>query len=296
MWTVHGEETLRRYPSAKDLAQITKSGRYAAGENVYLQITPTGTKSWIFRYRRDSRAHHLGLGSCDLVTLAEARDRGHELRRQVHNGGDPLAAKRSERRQRLLATTRAKTFRECAEAYIAAHESGWRGDHSRQQWTQSLEKYVFPRVGDLNVSDIDLPTVLSVLEPMWTKVPESARRVRNRVELVLDWAAARGIRTGDNPARWKGLLENLLPDQRRANGVKHFAAMDYRVIGAFMSKLRAEEGIAAQALEFAILTAARPSEAAGIRWSEIDGVAWKLPAERMKNHREHRVPLSRRAL
>src|SRR5262249_36150965 len=161
-----------------------------------------------------------------------------------------------------------------------AHEAGWRGDGSRVQWEQSLAKYAFPKIGNLNVADIDRACVLSVLEPMWTEVPETARRVRARIEAVLDFAAARGLRSAENPARWK-LIKRLLPDQRRAQTVKHFAALPYRDIGEFMQRLRAEKGFAARALEFAILTAARASEAAGAQWGELDMAegTWAVPAE-----------------
>ena len=217
-----------------------------------------------------------------------------EARQQA--GGSQGAKGSGTARQRLLAHAHAKTFEECALAYITAHEAGWRGDHSRQQWSASLGKYVFPKIGDLPVADVDLAIVLSVLEPIWTLVPETARRVRNRIELILGWAAARGLRQGDNPARWRGLLENLLSEQRRAQAVNHLAAVPYQQIGAFMEKLRAQEGIAARALEFLILTASRSSEALGAKWSEIDGATWTVPAGRMKAHKEHRVPLSRRAV
>jgi len=212
------------------------------------------------------------------------------------DGKDPLQEKRAAKRQRLLAHAHAKTFEECALAYITAHEAGWRGDHSRRQWSASLERYVYPKIGNMPVADVDLACVLSVVEPIWTLVPETARRVRNRVELILDWATARGLRQGDNPARWRGLLENLLSEQRRAQAVNHLAAVPYQQIGAFMEKLRAQEGIAARALEFLILTASRSSEALGAKWSEIDGATWTVPAGRMKAHKEHRVPLSRRAV
>jgi len=287
---------MRKYPSARDLAKLTKRGRYAVGNNVYLQISEWGTRSWLLRYRVDGRATHMGLGPYDLLTLAEARERGHQARRQLLDGVDPLKEKRAAKRERLLAHAHAKTFKECALAYIAAHEAGWRGDHSRRQWIASLERYVFPKIGNLPVADVDLACVLSVVEPIWTLVLETARRVRNRVELILDWATARGLRSGDNPARWRGLLENLLSEQRRAQAVNHLAAVPYQQIGAFMERLRSQEGIAAKALEFLILTASRSSEALGAKWSEIDGNTWTVPASRMKAHKGHRVPLSRRAV
>jgi len=286
---------MRKYPSAKDLAKLTKPGRYAVGFGAYLQISEWGTRSWILRYRTGDKAMHMGLGSAEIITLKEAREKAHAAQRMRLDGKDPLQEKRAAKRQRLLAHAHAKTFEECALAYITAHEAGWRGDHSRHQWSSSLEKYAYSQIGNLPVADVDLACVLSVVEPIWTLVPETARRVRNRVELILDWATARGLRQGDNPARWRGLLESLLPEQRRAQTVNHLAAVPYQQIGAFMEKLRSQEGIAARALEFLILTASRSSEALGAKWSEIDGATWTVPAGRMKAHKEHRVPLSRRA-
>ena len=251
---------MRRYPSAKDVAQYTRRGRYAVGQNVYLQVSRSGTKSWVFRYRRGERCHHMGLGAYDLLTLAEARDRGYQARRQLLDGIDPLEAKRAGKRQRRASQARTMTFRQAATAYIAAQEPSWRSHRSSVQWTQSLQKYAFPRIGSLPISEIDTPRVLSVLEPIWTKVPETARRIRNRVELVLYYATAHGMRTGDNPAKWRGLLENLLPDQRRANGVNHHAAMPWKDVPAFMARLRAVPGSVARALELAIMCASRSSE------------------------------------
>jgi len=286
---------VRQYPSWKDLLRITKRGRYSCGHGCYMQIAEGGTRAWLFRYRKGDKGYHIGLGSCDYVTLAEAREKSIEYRRMLAAGRDPLTEKRAENRQKLLVAVHAKTFRECATAYIAAHESGWRGDHSRRQWVQSLEKHVFPKIGSLSVADIDLPCVLSVVEPIWTTVPETARRVRNRIELVLDWATARGLRRGDNPARWKGLLESLLP-QRKSRGVKHLAAMKYADAPAFMARLRQKRGdLAARALELQILTGVRPGQACEARWAEISSDVWTLPPERTKNGREHRIPLSHEA-
>jgi integrase len=285
---------MRRYPSAKDLTRITKPGRYAVGHGVYLQIAAGGTRSWLFRYRVGDRQHHMGLGSCNYLSLAEARERAIDAQRQRLNGIDPLGAKRAAKREQRASHLRAMTFQQCAMAYIAAHEPSWRGNHSRRQWTLSLQNHVFPVIGALAVSDIDTPRVLSVLEPIWTQIPETARRIRNRIELIIDYAMAHGMRTGDNPVRWRGLLENLLPEQRRANGVKHLAAMPWRELPAFMHKLRAQPDNAARALELAILCASRPGEVLGAQWCEIDLEAptWTIPPERMKGHREHRVPLS----
>jgi integrase len=286
---------MRNPPSAKEVAKLTKRGRYAVGHNVYLQVSEWGTRSWIFRYRVGGTARHMGLGPYDLLTLAEARERGYQARRQLLAGIDPLTEKRASKRERLLATAHAKTFKECATAYIAAHESGWKGSASRKQWQQSLKRYVYPKIGNLPVANVDLACVLSVLECIWTTIPESARRIRNRIELVLDWATARGLRQGDNPARWKGLLESLLPE-KKPNGVEHLPAMKYADVPLFMARLRNEQGFAARALEFQILTGVRPGQACGARWSEIENDTWAIPPERAKNGREHRIPLSHKAV
>jgi integrase len=284
---------MRRYPSAKDLTKLSKPGRYAVGHGAYLQISQQGTRCWVLRYRNGTKATHMGLGSCEYISLQEAREKAWEAQRQRLAGVDPLQAKReAKRRQRpaLVSTT----FKQVAVAYIAAHEPSWRGNHSRVQWQQSLQRYVFPRIANVAIANITTPTVLSVLEPIWTRVPETARRIRNRIELILDYATAHEMRTGDNPARWRGLLENLLPDQRKANGKKHLPAMPWRETPAFMARLRADPDNAARALELAILTAGRAGEVLKARWSEIDfeTAMWVIPAERMKGHREHRVPLS----
>ena len=171
---------MRKYPSAKDLAKLTKPGRYAVGFGAYLQISEWGTRSWILRYRTGDKAMHMGLGSAEIITLKEAREKAHAAQRMRLDGKDPLQEKRAAKRQRLLAHAHAKTFEECALAYITAHEAGWRGDHSRRQWAASLERYVYPKIGNLPVADVDLACVLSVVEPIWTLVPETARRVRNR--------------------------------------------------------------------------------------------------------------------
>jgi integrase len=282
---------MRNYPSAKELAKKTKPGRYAVGHGAYLQISKWGTRSWIMRYVRDGKARHLGLGSCTYVTLAEAREKAHAARREmILNDIDPLMAKQQAKRGRLLASEREKSFKQCALDYIAAHEDGWRGDHSRQQWVKSLEKHVFPRIGDLPVAGIDVAAVLSVLNPIARSIPETASRVRSRIALVLDWASARDLRTHENPAK----RANLLPKRKRQ--IQHFAAMPYDQVPAFLAELRLRPEMSARALEFAILTAARPSEALGARWSEIKGNVWELPAERMKSGEVHKVPLAPRVV
>jgi integrase len=190
------------------------------------------------------------------------------------------------------------TFRQCAERMIASHEAAWKNPKHRAQWKATLATYAYPMFGDLSVAAVDNGLVLKVLEPLWTTKPETAGRVRGRIEAVLDWAKARGYREGENPARWRGHLDKLLPNRRKVRAVKNHAAMPYRDIPDFMAELRDHTGVSARALEFAILTAGRTSEVIGATWSEIDlksGV-WTIPASRMKAGKEHRVPLSAPAL
>ena len=288
---------MRHYPSAKDLAKLSKPGRYSVGHGAYLQISATGTRSWILRYRSGDKQTHMGLGSCDYVSLQETRQKAWEAQRQRLNGVDPLGAKREARAARAPSTT-TRTFAEAAREYLIAHEAGWRGDRSRLQWQHCLKKHILPALGRKPVNAISTHDIMGVLSPIWTTIPETARRARNRIELILDFATAHGYRTGDNPARWKGLLESLLPDQRRANGVRHLPAMPWREVPAFMQKLRTQPDNAARALELAILTAARPGEVLGAHWCEIDleTATWIIPPDRMKAHREHRVPLSGAAI
>jgi integrase len=282
---------MRKYRSAKDLAKLTKRGRYAAGPNLYLQISEWGTRAWIFRYRIDGRHRHMGLGPADLLTLQEARDKAHAARRQLKiDGVDPIEVKRAGARAARTASERAKTFKECALEYIAQHEDMWRGDASRRQWVSSFEHHVFSKIGDMLIADVDVAAVLSVLDPIRDRLV-TARRVRNRLGLILDWAISRDLRS-DNPAK----RPNLLP--KRKPKVTHLPALPYPALPSFLPQLRQRPEMSARALELAILCAARPGEVLGARWSEIDlsEATWTIPGERMKSGRPHRVPLSGRAV
>lgn len=283
---------MKRYPTWKELQKTAKRGRIAVGHGAYLQISEFGTKSWVFRYIRDGKARHVGMGSADYVTLAEARQRAYEYRRLLAAGGDPLEQKRAVKRERFLAVHHAKTFKQVALDYIAQHEHAWRGDHSRRQWLSSLQTHAFPKIGNMAIADIDVAAVLSVLDPIWREIPETATRVKHRIALILDWAAARELRPHDNPARRK----HLLPKHKRAR--RHLGAMPYADIGRFMVALRARPERVAKALEFLILTAARSGEVLGARWDEIklSEKVWAIPGQRMKGGKPHRVPLSGRAL
>jgi integrase len=284
-----------KYRSAAAVAKLKAPGRYAVGDGVQLQISKWHTKAWVFRYERFGRAHYMGLGPCDLISLAEARTKGREARRLLLDGVDPLALKRQKRNEAQLRQAREQTFEACARAYINAHDAGW-SRASSAQWIASLERYVFPIIGKFPVSEIDLPLVLKVLEPIWLTVSETASRIRGRIESILGWATVRKLRQGDNPARWSSNLEHLLPSQNAIRQKKRHAALPYRDVGAFMSKLRAEEGVPPRALEFLILTASRTAEVLGARWEEIQNGMWVVPAERMKGRVEHRVPLSKRGI
>jgi integrase len=280
------------------LAKGTKPRLVGDGGGLYLQVTPRGA-SWIFRYRVDrKRLRDMGLGPLATIGLAEARERARQCRVQRLDGLDPIEERRQQRQQRRLDVARAMTFRQCAEAYIAAHQAGWRNAVHARQWPNSLRDYVYPVFGDLPVQAIDVGLVMKAIGPLWTTKTETASRVRGRVESVLDWAKVSGYRDGENPARWKGHLENLLPKTAKVKRVEHHAALPYPEIGTFMAELRLQKGVGAQALEFAILTAARTGEVLGARWSEVSLAdrLWTIPAERMKSGREHRVPLSDAAL
>jgi len=267
---------------------IKKPGYHADGGGLYLQVTAGGARSWIFRYTGGGRRHEMGLGSYPDVTLKTARDNAAEMRSLRAAGRDPLQVRRAGRQQRAGSVT----FAEAADAYIAAHEPSWRNPKHRQQWTNTLATYVLPSLGSVSVADIETSHVTRVLEPIWLAKTETATRVRQRVEAILDWAAARGLRTGENPARWRGHLDKLLARPTRIRTVQHHPALPYAELPAFMLELAGQNGVAARALTFCILTAARTGEVIGAHWSELDGDVWTIPGARMKSGREHRVPLS----
>ena len=270
----------------------------ADGDGLYLQVTRANARSWIFRYFRNGKSHEMGLGSLKAIGLAAARLKAAECRELLADGIDPIAARDVERAQRAVEDARAITFDHCADAFIKAHSRGWKNQKHIAQWKATLRTYVSPVFGSLPVQAVDVALVMKVLEPIWTTKPETAARMRGRIELVLNWAKARGYRTGENPALWKGHLDNLLPAHSKIVKVKHHAALPYDQIGQFIDALRRQDGIASLALEFAILTAARTGEIIGAQWGEIDLTAkvWTVPASRMKGGREHRVPLSADAL
>lgn len=286
----------------RDVARRTEPGRYGDGRGLYLQITRAGVKSWLLRYQLDGRERWMGLGPAHTFTLEEARERARRARQLLRDGVDPLDARREERSRQAseaaLAAARTVTFRECAEQYFNRHSVRWNNAKHRAQFMSTLRQYAFPHFGKVPVADVDMALVLRAIEPIWTTKPETASRVRGRIESVLDFAKVRGYRTGDNPARWDGWLSHQLPPRNQIARVRHHPALPYADMPAFMEQLRGRVGIAARALEFAILTAARTGEVTGALWDEMDLIAkvWTVPAERMKGRREHRVPLSQRAV
>src|SRR5215207_2431878 len=243
--------------TAVAVAKLTKPGRYAVGDGAYLQIAAGGTRAWIFRYKRDGKARHMGLGPAALLTLAEAREKARQARRALLEGVDPLEAKAARLARTRLEAAKGMSFRDCAERMIASHEAAWKNPKHRAQWKSTLATYVHPAFGELSVSAVDAGLVLKALEPIWATKPETAGRVRGRIESVLDWAKARGYREGENPARWRGHLDKLLPNRRKVRRVKNHPAMPYTDLPVFMAELRSRTSVSARALEFTILTASR---------------------------------------
>ena len=280
-----------------------KAGRHADGGGLHLLVKETGARSWVYRFMLKGTSRDIGLGSAGSagISLSTARDLASALRLKVKAGIDPLAERQREAAEALVSAQAAQvagiTFKAVAEAYVAANEVSWRNDKHRQQWRNTLASYVYPVIGELPVADISTAHVLKILEPIWRDKPETASRVRGRIETILDAAKARGYREGENPARWRGHIAQILPARSRLTR-GHHKAMPYEAIPAFVGQIRAREAMAALALEFVILTATRTSEVLRATWAEVDldKAIWTIPATRMKAGKEHRVPLSPRAV
>ncbi len=278
-----------------------KPGMYGDGSNLWLQVTgdpENSAKSWLFRYTRDGKQKYMGLGAYPDVGLREAREKAVEARRLLREGKDPLRERQAQKVAAALEAAKDMTFQQCAERYIEVHRDGWKNPKHVEQWESSLKRYAYPVLGKHSVQVIDTGLVLEVVEPIWKTKTETASRVRSRIENILSWATARELRQGDNPARWKGHLDHLLPDRDKIQKLEHFPALPYIEIADFMAELRDQPGVGARALEFTILNAVRTNEVIGAVWAEVDlpGKMWVIPAERMKMGREHRVPLSDRAV
>jgi len=280
-----------------------KPGRHADGAGLHLLVKESGARSWVYRFMLNGKSRDVGLGPAgsDGISLSQARDARDALRLKVKAGIDPLEERDREAAQTLAAAQAAQvagiTFKAVAEAYIGANEASWRNDKHRQQWKNTLAAYVYPVIGDLPVAEVGTAHVLQILEPIWKAKAETASRIRGRIETVLDSAKARGYRQGENPARWRGHLAQILPARTRLSR-GHHKAMAYEQVPAFVGALHKREAVAALALEFTILTAARTGEVIGATWGEVDldKAIWTIPAGRMKAGKEHRVPLSPRAV
>ena len=269
------------------------------GGGLYLRIVDKERRWWVFRYGAGGKRYH-GLGPLATVSLAEAREQARACRALLLKGEDPIAAGKAHRAAAALQAANAKTFAECVEAYWEAHCASWTNKKHAREWKASLEAHVLPEIGSLPVASIGTTEVLRALQPAWAKIPETASRLRTRIEAVLDWARVNGYRQGENPARWRGHLDHLLPARKKVARVKHHAALPYRDVPAFLRQLRQRDDVDSRALEYLVLTAARAGEVVGAAWDEIDqterdGWTWVVPAERMKARLEHRVPLSRAA-
>jgi integrase len=278
--------------SSRTVATLKESGRHADGGCLYLKIGSSGAKSWIFMWARDGRQREAGLGSINAVTLARAREIATSWRAAIADGHDPIEARQAERAERKAR----KTFGDVVDSFLETKTEGLRNATQKAQWRRTLENYAKP-IWRKQVDTIDTAAILEVLKPIWQSKPAQAAAVRGRIEAVLDAARVQGLRSGDNPARWKGNLDKLLPRTGKLTQ-GHHAAMRYQDVPALLTRLHEDESIDSLALGFLILTAMRTVEVLGARWEEIDlgAKAWTIPAARMKMNREHRVPLSPRAI
>ena len=286
--------------SAKSVEAIKEVGYHTCAKGLYLQVSKQGTKSWLFRYTSPitKKRREMGLGSLDFVSLAEARQLAVDNKRLVIDGKDPIEERKQSQLQKQLEQARNLTFREVAEACIKSKSHEWKNAKHAQQWTNSLETYVFPTLGHLPISEVSTDLVLKILDPIWVTKAETASRVRQRIETIWDYGKARNYMSGENPARLKGHLDKIMSKTAKVKRVRHFPALPYNEIGSFVKELRTRSGYSALGLEFLILTAARTGEIIGAKWSEIDlgKAVWTIPSERMKAGSEHRVPLCERAI
>jgi integrase len=292
-----------RYHDGDGLCLLVRKGKRQGGDPAGKQ--PPDRAFWLSRYTSGGRVREAGLGRArghNAVTLAEAREHNRRLRDRLREGKDPLEERAAEAAKAKADAAKAQaavvTFAQVAQMFLDAHEAGWRNPKHRQQWRNTLRDYVLPAIGDLAVGSVDTGAVVKIIEPLWRSRTETASRVRGRIESILDYAKARGWRDGENPARWRGHLDHLLPQRGKVRRVAHHAALPWRELGGFMQRLGQSSGISARAVAFCILTASRSGEVRGARWAEIDLAhkVWTIPAERMKAGRGHRVPLSEAAL
>jgi integrase len=289
----------RNLLTAQMVKQANRPGYFSDGGGLILQVTSTGSKSWIFRYRGPAgKIREMGLGSLGVVSLADARRQAERLRVVRSEGQDPIERKRQTRAQNKRELGGRVTFESCAEQFIVLNSPGWQNAKHAAQWRSTLKTYVYPVMGGEPVSEINTDFVTRVLEPIWSAKPETASRVRQRIERVLSWATVKELRTGANPAQWRGHLDHVFPKRSKVRDVQHHRALAPDQVPALMVSLAVDGGMAASALQFLILTACRTNEVVGAKWEEInfEEKLWNIPKERMKARRAHRVPLSKPAL
>jgi len=284
--------------TALQVSKLKEPGYYADGAGLYLQVSSSGTKSWIFRYMLNGRAREMGLGPLHTINLSEARVHATECRKLKLAGLDPIEARKDERAKLQEQATNSKTFQQCCVAYIASHKAGWKSEKHADQWSSTLTAYAYPKLKNRYIHTISTNDIIDVLEPIWKSKTETASRVRGRMEAILDWAKVKGYRTGENPARWRGHLDNLLPKRSKVQKVQHHAALSYGEMPTFYKQLKAENTQSALALQFLILTATRTSETIVASWKEVNlkETLWVVPADRIKGGKEHRIPLSKPAI
>lgn len=286
--------------SAIEVKRLDSTGLHAVGgvSGLLLQVSPSGARSWILRATIGGKRRDMGLGGYPDVTLFQAREKAREAKGLISNGIDPIQQRQISRSTLMASQAKVVTFDECAKRYFASKKHEFRNPKHAAQWESTLQTYVSPVIGKLNIDMVEIAHIVEVLQPIWLTKTETASRTRGRIERVLGWAIVSGYRSGDNPATWKGRLDNIFPSPSRVAKVKHHKALLVNEVGHFIIQLKEREGISARALEFCILTAARSGEVRGAKWSEMDFTSniWTIPAERMKAGKEHRVPLSSDAL
>lgn len=284
--------------TVREIESKKTPGMFADGNGLYLRVTKGGAKNWIFRYMKSGKSHDMGLGVYPFISLADARNAAFELKKSLLSGVDPIVEKKETKLKKQIEAAKTVSFKNAAEIYIQDKSPEWKNPKHLQQWNNTLANYVYPVFGDFPVGEIDTTLVLKVFEPIWNAKTVTATKVRQRIEAVLDWAKSRGYRSGENPARWNGHLENLLADPGKVSKTTHHAALPYREIGAFMETLRNRSGLGDRGLEFCILTCARTMEVIGAEWNEfdLDERVWTIPASRMKADRDHKIPLCDRAV
>ena len=275
--------------NARAVTTLSKPGRHADGAGLYLSISDNGGRRWVYLFRHNAKMREMGLGSASAVTLARARELATAARDAVSRGLDPIET-------RGLSGTRSKTFSECSALFIEDNRAGWSNAKHADQWANTLETYADPVIGRMAVADVATTHIIKILNPIWTTKTETASRVRSRIEAVLDWARVHGLREGENPARWRGHLDQILPKRSKVARVQHHPALPYVALPDFLTDLRTMEGVAPLALEFTILNAVRTNETIGATINEFAADTWTIPGERMKAGREHRVPLAPRSL